>query len=107
MGGEVFVPRIPSMSLVDLARAIEPKCSFKIIGIRPGEKVHETLVSEDEARKTKVFDGRYVILPQFFENKEIHKKYEKYPLVPEGFVYRSDQNDAWLTVKELQKMIQI
>jgi UDP-N-acetylglucosamine 4,6-dehydratase len=105
IGGEVFVPRIPSMRIIDLAKAIEPKCKFKIIGIRPGEKIHETLISEDEARKVKIFDGIYVILPQFFESIDVHREYEQYPFVPEGFVYRSDKNDNWLTVEALAKMI--
>lgn len=106
-GGEIFVPQIPSMKLTDLAKAIEPKCKFKIIGIRPGEKVHETLVSEDESRKTKKFNGLYVILPQFAvsERAELSRKYGKFPLVPESFVYRSDRNERWLTVEELRKMI--
>lgn len=105
VGGEIFVPKVPSMKVVDLARAIEPECKFKIIGIRPGEKIHETLISEDEARKTKVFDGLFVILPQFSETIEAHSKYEKYPSVGEEFVYRSDKNDKWLTVGDLQEMI--
>ncbi len=106
IGGEIFVPKIPSMKIVDLAKSIEPDCKFRIIGIRPGEKIHETLISEDEARKVNVFDGIYVILPQFFTSKEVHKKYEEYPSIPEGFVYRSDKNDNRLTVEELQEMIE-
>jgi len=105
IGGEIFVPRIPSMKIVDLAKAIEPDCTFKIIGIRPGEKVHETLISEDEARKVKLFDGLYVILPQFFESEEVHEKYRTYPFVPQGFIYRSDRNQEWLTIEKLQEMI--
>lgn len=105
-GGEIFVPHIPSMKLTDLARAIEPECKFKIIGIRPGEKLHESLISEDEARKTKLFNGIYVILPQFFERHEIHKKYEGCKPVPEGFIYKSDKNDKWLTQETLQKMVE-
>jgi len=104
-GGEVFVPKIPSMKLTDLARAIEAACSFKIIGIRPGEKMHETLIAEDESRNVKDFNGSYVILPQFFENEEIHKKYDKYPGVPEGFVYRSDSNKKWLTQANLRELL--
>lgn len=104
-GGEVFIPKIPSMKATDLARAIEPKCKFKVIGIRPGEKIHEVLISEDEARKTKVFNGTYVILPQFFESAEVHDKYAKYPFVPKGFVYRSDKNERWLTPGEFKKII--
>jgi len=104
-GGEVFIPRIPSMKIVDLAKAIEPRCTFKTIGIRPGEKIHETLISEDESRKARAFDGIYVILPQFFDTKEVHLKYDKYPSLPGGFVYRSDTNDVWLTQKEISRMI--
>lgn len=104
-GGEIFVPIIPSMKIIDLAKAIEDRCKFKFIGIRPGEKLHETLVSEDEARKTKIFKGSYVILPQFFETEEAHKKYDAYSFVSDGFVYRSDNNKRWLTQKELKAMI--
>jgi UDP-N-acetylglucosamine 4,6-dehydratase len=104
-GGEVFVPKIPSMRVVDLARAIEPNCEFKIVGIRPGEKVHEVLISEDEARKAKIFNGIYVILPQFFQPTEVHSKYAKYPSVPENFAYRSDDRGSWMTVEELKKMV--
>jgi len=105
VGGEVFVPKIPSMKIVDLAKAISPECKFKVINIRPGEKVNETLISEDEARKAKVFDGIYVILPQFFEDEQVHEKYEKYPYVAKDFTYRSDNNDTWLGVEELKGMI--
>jgi len=104
-GGEIFIPRIPSMRIVDLAKAIMPNCKFKIIGIRPGEKINEVLISGDEARRTKIFDGLYAILPQFFQSKKVHKKYERYPTLPEGFAYKSDRNKKWLTVKELQGMI--
>jgi len=106
-GGEVFVPKIPSMKIVDLAKTIEPDCKFKVIGIRPGEKIHETLVSEDEARNAKEFDGLYVILPQFFENETTHEKYEKLPFLAEGFSYKSDNNSQWLTSNDLQKVIEI
>jgi len=104
-GGEVFVPKIPSMKIGDLARAIDPACSFKITGIRPGEKLHETLISEDEARTVKVFDGAYVILPQFYESPLVHKKYEKCAGVTDGFVYRSDTNEEWITREQLLKLI--
>ena len=104
-GGEIFLPKIPSMRLVDLAKAIEPGCTFKVIGIRPGEKINEVLVSEDESRRTKAFGDVYAILPQFFERKEVHKKYAEYPSLPEGFVYRSDNNDEWLSMEDLQVMI--
>ena len=104
-GGEIFVPKIPSMRIVDLAKAIASECKFKIIGVRPGEKINEVLISEDEARRTKIFGDMYAILPQFFETTEVHKKYEKYQSLPKDFAYRSDNNDRWLTVEELQEMI--
>lgn len=104
-GGEVFVPRIPSMKIVDLARSIEPSCSIKTIGIRPGEKIHETLISDDEARTARVFKNAYVILPQFFESRQVHDKYASCKRLPEGFVYTSDTNDRWLTMEELKEMV--
>lgn len=104
-GGEVFVPKIPSVRITDLARAVDPKCTFKMIGIRTGEKIHETLISDDESRKVKVFQDCYVILPQFFESQVIHQKYDKCPGVPERFLFRSDKNEDWVTGKQLEKMI--
>jgi UDP-N-acetylglucosamine 4,6-dehydratase/5-epimerase len=103
-GGEVFIPKIPSMKIVDVAKTINPDCEFKIVGIRPGEKIHESLISEDELRTTKLFDGIYVILPQFI-HKETHDKYQNYPFVPENFVYRSDINDSWVSAEDLAAMI--
>jgi len=106
VGGEIFVPKIPSMRIVDLAKAIKPDCEFKIIGIRPGEKLHETLISEEEGRKTKILDeNTYVILPQFEWQKGLYEKYENLPSVGEGFIYRSDKNDWWLTTDELRELI--
>lgn len=105
VGGEVFVPRIPSMRVVDLAKAIEPQCTFKIVGIRPGEKIHESLISEDESRKVKIFKDMYVLLPQFFKGGSVYKKYHECQAVQEGFVYRSDKNDQWVTQKALQLLL--
>lgn len=104
-GGEVFVPKIPSMKITDLAKTIEPNCTLKYIGIRPGEKVHESLISCDEAQNVKIFDGIYVIMPQFLGHVGACKKYENYPSVPQGFVFRSDINDVWLHRDELAKII--
>ncbi len=105
MGGETFIPKIPSMRITDLADAINPGGKIKITGIRPGEKLHEVLVSEDEARNTKIFDGIYVIMPQFFVRASIEEAYKKYPNVPEGFVFQSNVNDNWMSGKELQEII--
>jgi UDP-N-acetylglucosamine 4,6-dehydratase len=103
-GGEVFVPKIPSMKIVDVAAAINPGCRFRVVGIRPGEKIHEILISEDELRATRVLDEMYVILPQFFD-KKTQEKYKDCPCVPEDFVYRSDNNDRWVTAEDLAEMI--
>jgi len=103
-GGEIFVPKIPSMRIVDLARAIKPDCEFKFVGIRPGEKVHETLVSGDEARTTKDVEGVYVILPHFLDGG-LRGSYKEYPFVDGDFVYRSDTNDKWVTTENLTEMV--
>jgi len=101
-GGEIFIPKIPSMKITDLVRAICPDCSSSIIGIRPGEKLHESLLSEDEARTTVDSGDHYIVLPQsLFDSHPL----SKLPAVPEGFVYRSDLNDSWVTVDELTTMV--
>lgn len=101
--GEVFVPRIPSMNIMDLVAALAPNCRVEQTGIRPGEKLHETLISVDEARHTRAFANLFIIEPEspFWNRAEIPGGT---PL-PDGFSYRSDQNESWLTVAELQSMI--
>ncbi len=105
VGGEIFVPKIPSMNIIDLARAIGPRCTFRIIGIRAGEKMHEILISKDESIRTKIFDGIYVVLPQFFETKRVHRKYERYKSLSANSAYRSDNNESWLTIEKLQNIL--
>jgi len=102
-GGEIFVPRIPSMKIMDLAEAIAPECKIKIIGIRPGEKLHEALTGEDEARNTISYRGMYVILP----NMEwwSRKNYREGVKLPDNFIYSSDRNDQWLGVNELRDIV--
>jgi len=103
-GGEIFVPKIPSMRVMDLVQAIAPDCKVVFTGIRPGEKIHEVLVSEDEARQAVQFEDMYVIRPCFdgFGSEEI---YEQGKPLPEGFKFASDTNDRWLTLAELQQMV--
>ena len=103
-GGECFVPIIPSMKVIDLAKAIEPDVTFKNIGIRPGEKLHESLISEDEGYNVRIFKGTYVVMPQFFENKAILEQYESAERAPEGFIYRSNLNKQWLTLEQMRGM---
>ena len=104
-GGEVFIPKIPSMKITDLAKAMCSDCTYNVVGIRPGEKLHESLMSEGEARSGIDLDKYFAILPQFVFREGILNIYEKYPRLPEEFIYRSDKNDWWLTVDELNKMI--
>lgn len=106
VGGEVFVPKIPSMKITDLAKAIEPGCKFKIIGIRPGEKIYETLISEDESRNAKIVDDIYVVIPQFImHGVKAYHMYKNNKSLPDSFVYRSDMNDKYLTPQELQNIL--
>jgi UDP-N-acetylglucosamine 4,6-dehydratase len=102
-GGEVFVPIIPSMKVTDLAHAILPKCTFKIVGIRPGEKIHERLFPKMNPGKP----GSAAILrilPQFSECF-VHANMTRSRPCPDNFSYRSDNNKQWLTQVELKKII--
>jgi len=104
-GGEIFVPKIPSMKIMDLAKAVAPDCEIEFIGIRPGEKLHEVLISVDESRHTVEVGGMYVIRPSHpwwnVENWANAKK----PL-PEGFCYASDTNTHWLSAEELGELVE-
>ena len=102
-GGEIFVPKIPSMRLVDLAETIAPGCEIETIGIRPGEKLHEVLVSEDEARNTLEVEDRYIIQPAHSWWRR--ENWVNATPVAEGFRYTSDTNERWLTNRELQELI--
>ncbi|WP_342545860.1 UDP-N-acetylglucosamine 4,6-dehydratase (inverting) [Lysinibacillus sp. FSL K6-4013] len=103
-GGEIFVPKIPSMNIMDLAKAIAPDCKYEIVGIRPGEKLHEAMIMEDDARHTKEFDTYYVIQPEFpwWSMEYINEG----KLLPENFAYTSDKNTEWLSIKQLQQLIE-
>lgn len=106
IGGEICVPKIPSMKIVDLAKAIGPQCTQETVGIRAGEKLHETLISEDDARNTIELDGYYAIQTNPRAQDElINKSSGKGALCSEGFCYTSDNNTSWLTVDDLMKLI--
>jgi UDP-N-acetylglucosamine 4,6-dehydratase/5-epimerase len=102
-GGEVFVPKIPSMRLIDLARELAPECELRYTGIRPGEKLHELLVSEDEGRTTREFDDMYVVQPVFPWYRSEH--WHQGRAVPEPFEYSSETNTVWITGEQLHAMI--
>ncbi len=103
-GGEVFVPKIPSMKVIDLARAIAPNVKMDIIGIRPGEKLHEVLISEDEARNTVELDNLFVVQPAeaFWFGYSWQKRGK---LLSDNFRYSSDNNAQWLDVEGIREFI--
>jgi UDP-N-acetylglucosamine 4,6-dehydratase len=103
-GGEVFVPKIPSMRVVDLAQAIAPEAQVEFIGIRPGEKLHEVLISEDESRHTVELEHMYVVEPSgaFWFG---HGWQDRGEALPEGYRYASDSNERWMTVDEIRNLI--
>jgi UDP-N-acetylglucosamine 4,6-dehydratase len=103
-GGEVFVPKIPSTKVVDLAKAIAPNAEINIIGIRPGEKLHEMLISEDEARHTIELDKMFVVQPAeatWFG----YSWQDKGKVLQEGYYYSSDNNSEWLDIEGIKKYI--
>ncbi|MGR6836678.1 UDP-N-acetylglucosamine 4,6-dehydratase (inverting) [Syntrophomonas erecta] len=105
-GGELFIPKIPSMSIMDLAKAVAPGCETEIVGIRPGEKLHEYMISEEDARNTLEYNDYYVIQPQFsWWSKEQYLDQNGGKAVPDGFNYNSNNNTRWLTVEELREII--
>ncbi len=99
-GGELYVPRIPSMKVVDLAEAIAPGSPTHEIGIRPGEKLHEEMIAADDSRRTLRLDDRYVVQPTIADWGYTPPT-EGEP-VPDGFSYRSDTNDQWLSVDDIR-----
>jgi UDP-N-acetylglucosamine 4,6-dehydratase len=105
-GGEIFVPKIPSMRIVDLARAMAPGLPHEIVGVRPGEKIHEVMITEDDARMTVELADRYVICPPSADWKRDHLDVLGAKLVPEGFRYSSDLNTEWLDDNALTDMIE-
>jgi FlaA1/EpsC-like NDP-sugar epimerase len=103
-GGEIFVPKIPSMKIIDLAQAIAPQSKIKITGIRPGEKIDEVLLTGEEARHAKEFDKYFVVEPEYaFWDKSNFKDGKS---LSSDFTYSSGDNDQWLTKQELMKMLE-
>jgi UDP-N-acetylglucosamine 4,6-dehydratase len=107
-GGEVFVPKIPSVRIVDLARAMAPECQTRIVGIRPGEKLHEVLLIEDESRQTLEYARHYAVFPQhdMWRLQEAMLRTQGCPC-QDGFRYASDTNPAWLGVDDLRQLLGI
>ncbi len=109
LGGEIFIPKIPSVKVTDLARVIAPECPQDVIGIRPGEKLHETMIPEDDARLTIEYDDHFVLQPShdFWNHKSYAKERPGGKLCADGFSYSSDTNTWWLTDGEIDGLIKL
>jgi UDP-N-acetylglucosamine 4,6-dehydratase len=105
-GGEIFVPKIPSMRIVDVAKTIAPNLQHEIVGIRPGEKLHELMITEDDARMTVELEDRYTICPATGGWSRVHLDNFGARPVAEGFWYSSDCNTEWLDGKEMIELIE-
>ena len=105
-GGEIFVPKIPSMNIMDVARVVAPECRTELIGVRPGEKLHEALITADDAYHTVEFDDHYVIQPNdvWWDRNEYSKTSGGVP-VADGFQYSSDRNPVWMTREALAALL--
>ena len=107
IGGEIFIKKIPSIKIVDIVKAISNKAKIKIIGIRPGEKIHEIMITEDDSLNTLELKDKYIILPSINELKSmIIKKYKNSAkIVSNNFQYSSNNNKDWMTTKEIKNWI--
>lgn len=107
LGGEIFVPKIPSYKILDVATAIAPSCKTQIVGIRPGEKLHEEMITETDALETIDLGKYYAILPSvsFNHSREEYIKHHNGKAVPEGFRFNSGTNSQWETIESLRKAI--
>ena len=110
LGGEIFVPKIPSYGITDVAEAIGPDCEHPVVGIRPGEKIHEEMITETDSYQTIENDQNYVIVPMLYglpldEVMERYSAHHQSGIVPEGFRYSSGKNTSWLSVAEIRKLI--
>jgi UDP-N-acetylglucosamine 4,6-dehydratase len=102
-GGELYVPRIPSMKIVDLARAVSPESELEEIGMRPGEKLHEEMISSDDSRRTVILKDRFVVTPVVAEwgyNRPVGEA------MAEGTAYKSDTNEQWMSESDIKKFIE-
>jgi FlaA1/EpsC-like NDP-sugar epimerase len=105
-GGELFVPKIPSYKILDVAKAIGPNCKYPIVGIRPGEKVHEEMISTSDSFNTYDIDKYYVIIPQN-PNWNVNDFIDSFSAVKvkKGFSYNSGDNDSWVTIDQIRNLI--
>jgi UDP-N-acetylglucosamine 4,6-dehydratase/5-epimerase len=104
-GGEIYVKKVPSIKITDIARAVNPKAAAHIIGIRPGEKLHEQMISAEDSHHTFEYDGYYKIMPAINSSGN-DSRIKDGRKVPQGFVYASDSNSEWMTVGTLRAWIE-
>ena len=104
-GGEIYVKKIPSMKVMDIANVISPNSKFEIIGIRPGEKIHEQMIGEVDSHTTFEYENHFKILPQINEWSKDKKRIKNGKKVKEGFIYSSDNNSDWMTKSDLYTWI--
>jgi UDP-N-acetylglucosamine 4,6-dehydratase/5-epimerase len=105
IGGEIYVKKIPSIKVTDIARVIAPKAKHKIIGIRPGEKLHEQMISAEDSEYTYEYSSYYKILPQINDWAKDTKRIKQGTKVPSGFIYSSDNNSDWMSIEELKDWV--
>ena len=106
IGGELLIPKLPSYKIMDLAKAISSKCKTPIIGIRPGEKIHEEMISSSDSQNTIELKNFFIILPSLSEKIfKVYKKKLRAKKVKKGFVYNSNSNNKFLTIKEINQLI--
>lgn len=105
IGGEIYVKKIPSMRVTDLARVIAPNASHRVVGIRPGEKIHEQMIGEEDSFFTFEYDEHFKILPQINNWHESKERIKDGRRVPDGFVYSSGNNKEWMTSDQLKSWI--
>jgi UDP-N-acetylglucosamine 4,6-dehydratase/5-epimerase len=105
IGGEIYVKKIPSIKIMDIAKAINSNKKINVIGVRPGEKIHEQMIGSEDARNTYEFSNHFVIFPDNEIILRKHYKLNNLKKVKENFIYSSDKNNEWMTVKELSLWI--
>ena len=105
VGGEIYVKKIPSMKVTDMARAVDKNAEHEIVGIRPGEKLHEQMISSEDSYYTYEYNDYYKILPCINNWSSDENRINNGKLVPEGFTYSSDNNSEWMSIEELTTWI--
>jgi len=107
VGGEIYVKKIPSMKVVDIAYAVAPDAQLNIVGIRPGEKLHEQMIGAEDSYFTYEYDDHFKILPQINNWADDKNRIKDGVKVPEGFVYTSDNNPHWMNASDLRSWMDI